>query len=243
MKVYGLLGKTLSHSFSKTYFTKKFAEENIAGCRYENFELADISQFNELLENTPSLAGLNVTIPYKEVVIPFLARFSHEVSEVGACNCIRIESDQSLTGYNTDVVGFEKSLDLFLTRKINKALVLGTGGASKAVQYVLRQKGVDFKVVSRGHANRVAYQDVNAAIIAETDLIINCTPLGTYPNVNEKPAIPYQYLTSHHFLFDLVYNPEQTAFLQEGAQKGALIMNGYDMLVLQAEESWKIWNR
>jgi len=243
MRRYGLIGYPLSHSFSQKYFTDKFQQEGITGCVYENFPLANIDEFAALIQQNPDLNGLNVTIPYKEKVIPFLTDQSEVVKTIGACNCIRIENGK-LTGHNTDVVGFEESLRPLLQPHHRKALVLGTGGAAKAVHYVLNKLGISFHEVSRTPANarQISWQQVDEAVIKEHEVIINTSPLGMYPKVDECPPLPYQALTSKHYLFDLVYNPAKTLFLQKGEEQGAAIKNGHDMLIIQAEESWRIWN-
>jgi shikimate dehydrogenase len=243
MRKYGLIGYPLSHSFSQKYFTDKFQQEGITGCVYENFPLAGIDEFAALIQQNPDLNGLNVTIPYKEKVIPFLTAQSNVVKTIGACNCIRIENGE-LTGHNTDVVGFEESLRPLLQPHHKKALVLGTGGAAKAVHYVLNKLGISFYEVSRtpATARQISYQQVDEAVIKEHEVIINTSPLGMYPKVDECPPLPYQALTSKHYLFDLVYNPAKTLFLQKGEEQGAAIKNGHDMLIIQAEESWRIWN-
>lgn len=242
MKLYGLLGKTLKHSFSKTYFTEKFAALNIADCRYENFELKSINELPELLANNPSIKGLNVTIPYKEDVIQFLDEKSEVVQKINACNCINIIHGK-LIGYNTDVFGFEQSLLPFLKPHHKKALILGTGGAAKAVQYALKKLSISFQNVSRSKSDNTAtYEELNKSILQDHTLIINTSPLGMYPKMDEAPPIPYEFLTSQHLLFDLIYNPEKTLFLKKGEDRGAEIANGKEMLLLQAEESWRIWN-
>lgn len=243
MKRYGLIGYPLSHSFSQKYFTDKFQRENIVDCIYENFPLAGISEFPSLIQQHPDLCGLNVTIPHKEKVIPFLSAQSDVVKTIGACNCIKIENS-TLTGHNTDVTGFEQSVLPYLQNYHKRALVLGTGGAAKAVHYVLNKLDIVFLEVSRtpSGARQLSYEQVDEAVIGEHRLIINTSPLGMYPNINECPPLPYQALTSKHYLFDLVYNPEKTLFLQKGEAQGAAIKNGHDMLIIQAEESWSIWN-
>ncbi|WP_207513188.1 shikimate dehydrogenase family protein [Longitalea luteola] len=242
MKKYGLIGFPLSHSFSQKYFTEKFQREKIDGCRYENFPLASIDEFPALIQQQSDLHGLNVTIPYKEKVIPFLTARSEVVKTIGACNCIKIENGQ-LTGHNTDVVGFEMSLRPLLQPFHKKALVLGTGGAAKAVQYVLNKLDIAFLEVSRNPvtSRQIAYHQIDATVIKEHQVIINTSPLGMYPNINECPPLPYEALTETHYLFDLIYNPERTLFLQRGEERGAAIKNGHDMLIIQAEESWRIW--
>ncbi|MFT3822401.1 MAG: shikimate dehydrogenase [Chitinophagaceae bacterium] len=250
MRRFGLLGYPLSHSFSKGYFTEKFANEQIADCMYENFPIPDISELAGILEQHTDLAGLNVTIPYKEKVIPFLHVQSEAVQQVGACNCIDIRNG-ILTGYNTDVTGFELSMRPLLLPHHRKALVLGTGGAAKAVHFVLNKLGIDYLEVSRTPTQDkndltescIAYEQVTSALLQTHHLLINTTPLGMYPNADTFPPLPYAALTPQHYLFDLVYNPAVTAFLQKGIDNGAQVKNGADMLVIQAEESWKIWNR
>jgi shikimate dehydrogenase len=242
MRRFGLIGKTLKHSFSQNYFTKKFAAEGIADCSYENFELASISGFPKLISEQPELWGLNITIPYKEEIIPFLQTRNKIVEKTGACNCIKIV-DGELHGFNTDAIAFQTSLEKKLQPHHQCALVLGSGGASKAVQYALQELGIDFVVVSRNKkTNQLGYEDVGEDVIRGHQIIINTTPLGMYPNVDQDPPIPYDAISSKHLLYDLTYNPEKTKFLSQGEVRGAQIMNGYEMLVSQAEESWRIWN-
>jgi len=243
MRLFGLIGYPLSHSFSKKYFTEKFEREKLTDCRYELFPITSIDELKKVLDQHPDLYGLNITIPYKEQVIPFLDETDEVVEKIGACNCISIEN-RKLKGFNTDVTGFEISLKTKLKPHHKKALILGTGGAAKAVEYVLEKLGIDFKYVSRKPScNNFSYEQLTPAIISEHTLIINTTPLGMYPGINEAPTIPYESLTDQHYLFDLVYNPEKTLFLQKGEARGAVIKNGYEMLLIQAEESWKIWNQ
>ncbi|HTR27753.1 MAG TPA: shikimate dehydrogenase [Puia sp.] len=244
MKRYGLIGYPLSHSFSQRYFTEKFEREGIRDCSYSNFPLTDIGELPAILAD-PDLCGLNVTIPYKQQIIPFLSELTPVVESIGACNCIRIVAGQ-LVGHNTDVVGFERSLLPQLKPHHRQALILGTGGASKAVEYVLHQLGIGYRLVSRTprpDTGDLAYADIDAGVLAAATLVVNTTPIGMYPNVDVCPPLPYEALTPRHYLFDLIYNPEKTLFLQKGAGRGAAIANGHDMLVLQAEESWRIWNR
>ncbi len=241
MKLYGLIGYPLGHSFSKKYFTEKFEKEGIADCSFEAFPIETIEAFPSLLQAHPNLKGLSVTIPYKEKVLQFIDELSDEVKAIGATNNIKI-SNGKLTAYNTDIAGFEKSFTKLLQPHHTKALVLGTGGASKAVQYVLQKLGIAFLIVSRNkNANQITYNDIDEALLEEYTVIINCSPVGMPPN-NDAPAIPYQFVTASHYLYDLVYRPGLTAFLQEGEKQGAAIQNGYQMLILQAEESWRIWN-
>ena len=242
MRKFGLIGYPLSHSFSQKYFTEKFQQLGITDCRYELYPIEDIAGVKALLQD-PELCGLNVTIPYKQSVMPYLGGMSPVVQEIGACNCIRIEKGVT-TGYNTDVVGFEESLGRKLQPYHNRALILGTGGASKAVAYVLRKLGIFYYMVSREPgAGRLSYEQVDEEMIYSHTLIINTTPLGMYPKVDICPPLPYEAIGAQHYLFDLVYNPARTLFLQNGEQRGAAVENGYDMLIGQAEESWRIWNR
>lgn len=241
MRAFGLIGKPLSHSFSKKYFTEKFIKENIVDCSYELFELQSIDELPHLISSHSELHGLNVTIPYKEVVLPFLQQQNDIVKAIGACNCIKIV-DGKLYGFNTDVLGFKKSLTAHLSQHHKKALVLGSGGASKAIKHVLTQLGIEYLQVSRTRSNdAIAYVDLNEDLLQSHTLIINTTPLGTFPNVETAPAIPYEFISNKHFLFDVVYNPAKTKFLLEGEKHGAQILNGLEMLVYQAEESWRIW--
>ncbi len=242
MRLFGLIGYPLSHSFSKKYFTEKFAAENIQDCSYELFPIHDINELTDIIKNHPELKGLNITVPYKQLTLPHLSH-SHIPEGLRACNCIKIENDK-LIGYNTDVIGFEKSLLPILQSHQTKALILGNGGAAAAVQFALKRLNIDFKTVSRKlHDGSVlTYADLTNEIISEHTLIINTTPLGTSPDFNESPAIPYNAISEKHLLYDLIYNPKKTKFLTEGEKRGAQIFNGYKMLVIQAEESWKIWN-
>ena len=242
MRLFGLIGYPLSHSFSKRYFTEKFEKERLVDCAYENFPIVSIEKIKTILQNFPTLKGLNVTIPYKEQVIPFLDDANHIVKEIRACNCIKI-SNGKLFGYNTDVLAFEKSLKKDLQTHHNKALILGTGGSAKAIEFVLKKNNIEYRHVSRKTSGeKLSYEQITDAIIEECTLIINTTPLGMFPDVSKFPSIPYDALSSKHFLFDLVYNPAKTLFLQKGEEKGATIKNGLEMLILQAEESWRIWN-
>ena len=239
---FGLVGKDISYSFSKGYFAKKFEDLALADHTYENFDLQSISQFKELVHNSKTLKGLNVTIPYKEEVIPFLTSLNKKAKKIGAVNTIRF-TKKGLKGYNTDAYGFNKSIQPLLNKNHTKALILGTGGASKAIAYVFKELKIKYKFVSRSPKKKqFSYDDLDQKILSKFTVIVNCTPLGTHPDIEQKPAIPYQHLNENHLLFDLIYNPEKTAFLQEGETKGATICNGYSMLELQAEKSWKIWN-
>lgn len=240
MKLFGLIGYPLSHSFSKRYFTQKFESEKI-DAQYENYPLKAIEEFPALIKNY-NLSGINVTIPYKQDVIPYLDSMSEEAKKIGAVNTIQIR-DGKLKGNNTDCYGFEQSLLPFLKPSHKHALVLGTGGASKAVVFVLDKLGIEWKYVSRTKfSNVLTYKEINAEIVKSHPLIINTTPLGMYPNVEECPEIDYDAIGENHLLYDLVYNPEETLFLQKGKSKGATIKNGLEMLHLQAEKAWEIWN-
>lgn len=243
MRLYGLIGYPLSHSFSKKYFTEKFEKEGIKGCAYELFPIPSIDELPALLAQYPELCGFNITIPYKEQVLSYLQHQNDKVKDIQACNCVRID-DGILTGYNTDVLGFEQSLLQLWKPHHDRALILGTGGVSKAVEYVLRNLKIEYTFVSRrSTGDHLSYDQLTADIIKSHPLIINTTPLGTYPNTTEAPPIPYTAITDHHYLFDMVYNPARTVFLQKGEEHGAIIKNGYDMLEIQAEESWNIWNQ
>ncbi len=247
MDTYGLVGYPLGHSFSKAYFEQKFQNENIKA-EFLNFELENIADFPQLLANNPNLKGLSVTIPHKETIIPFLDEVEGAAQEIGAVNSVRIcrqgETIKTI-GYNTDYYGFGKSLDVFLERKTDlKALILGTGGASKAISYALKQREIPYKLISRNRAKGdYAYQDLTPHNISSHHLIINTTPLGTFPNNETFPEIPYESITNSHFLFDLVYNPEKTTFLRKGEEQGAKIQNGLPMLHYQAERSWELWHK
>jgi shikimate dehydrogenase len=241
MRRFGLIGFPLTHSFSQKYFNEKFVQLGLVDCMYENFSLAHIDELKNVLDQK-GLCGFNITIPYKKQVISFLDEQSDVVKQIGACNCVNIKNGV-LTGYNTDVTGFEKSLSTFLKPHHTTALVLGTGGASAAVIFVLKKLGIEYQYVSREKsATAISYDELDKAMIESHHLLINTTPVGMYPNVFDFPAIPYQYLTAQHYLYDLVYNPAETKFLEQGRLQGAIIQNGQEMLVLQAEESWRIWN-
>lgn len=244
MNLYGLIGYPLDHSFSKKYFTNKFETEGLEDCFFELFPIESIQDFPALIRSHLTLKGLAVTIPYKETVIPFLQHVSDEVQKIGAVNCIKIKNG-SLTGYNTDIKGFETSFTALLNLHHTKALVLGTGGASKAVQFILNKLSIPFILVSRKpdqNKGMLSYKDVTESLLKEYTIIINCTPVGMGKLNDAKPAIPYQYISSTHYLYDLIYHPSETLFLLEGKSKGATIKNGYEMLIIQAEENWRIWN-
>ncbi|AJR03848.1 shikimate dehydrogenase family protein [Siansivirga zeaxanthinifaciens] len=244
MNKLGLLGRNISYSFSRTYFKEKFEKEGIENTTYENFDIDSIEKLPAIIENTKNLKGLNVTIPYKQEVMPFLDKINKKAKEIGAVNTIKITKKGKLVGYNTDCYGFKKSLQPYLKSSHKNALILGTGGASKAVAYSLKQLGINYKYVSRNLTEGIAYtyQNLTNSVIKEHTIIINCTPLGTFPNIENCPEIPYDAITENHILFDLIYNPAETKFLSFGKQKRATILNGLNMLVLQAEKAWSIWN-
>lgn len=243
MRVFGLIGKNIDYSFSKIFFDRKFQKESIIDCKYEIFDIKNQNEIKTLINENKNIKGLNITIPYKTTIINILDIISEEAQNIGAVNTIKI-SNKKLLGYNTDVIGFEQTFIKNKTAKHTSALILGSGGASKAVSFVLTKYNIKHKFVSRTTRTKkcLLYEDINKKIIKEYNIIINCTPLGTYPNIINIPNIPYKYLSSNHFLYDLVYNPSKTLFLKMGENKGACIKNGLEMLYLQAEASWKIWN-
>lgn len=242
MKLYGLIGYPLSHSFSKKFFDGKFEKENIADCEFQNFEIPQVQEILNIIQQNPALQGFAITIPYKQTILSLLHQTTNAVQQMQACNCVKIVNQQ-LIGFNTDVVGFEKSFAPKLQPHHTKALVLGTGGAAQAVLYTLQKLNIAYTIVSRNAGqNILSYNQLSKNILEQHTVIINCTPLGTYPKIEDCPNIPYQYLTPQHYLFDLVYNPPKTKFLALGEAQGATIKNGMDMLTIQAEENWKIWN-
>ena len=241
MNKYGLIGRSISFSFSPGYFTSKFAELGLEDHLYSIYDLESISDFPELLMKETELCGLNVTIPYKEEILPYLDAIDPVAAQIGAVNTICFEEGKT-TGYNTDVIGFQQSLQKQLLASDKKALILGSGGAAKAIRYVLEEEEIEVTTVSRKPGAEVrTYEDLDPDVIREHPLIINCTPLGTFPDVAARPPIPYQALTDRHFLFVLIYNPSRTAFLKTGEAAGARISNGLEMLVGQAEASWELW--
>lgn len=244
MPKFGLLGRHISYSFSKAHFTKKFENEGLP-FTYENFDIDTISEFPSILKNNPDLLGLNVTIPYKEQIIPFLDNLDIKAKDIGAVNTISISKSGKLTGYNTDCYGFKKSIIPFLKPHHKNALILGTGGASKAVAYTLKELNINYEYVSRTSSGlaKFTYSDLTESIINLYTVIINCTPVGTHPNMNDCPNIPYNGISKDHLLYDLIYNPLQTKFLAEGESKGAKTCNGLKMLEFQAEKAWEIWNQ
>jgi shikimate dehydrogenase len=242
MKVYGLIGKTLGHSFSKKYFTEKFQQLQLTDCVYENFEFSEAAAIGEL-KNSPEISGLNVTIPYKTSVFTFLDEVTDACRQMNACNCIQVKNDRWM-GHNTDVTGFERSFTPHLKAYHHKALILGTGGSSKAVAFVLNKLSIPFLMVSRQKTadGLIAYETLTKDIVEEYTIVINTTPAGMFPGINECPLFPYEYITGKHYFFDLIYNPTKTQFLANAESRGATIENGEQMLMIQAEESWKIWN-
>ncbi len=239
--IYGLLGRDIGYSFSRNYFSEKFKKENL-DYQYNNFDLKQIEEFSSVIEN-PTISGLNVTIPYKEEIMSYMNELDPIAKKIGAVNVIKFDNNGKLIGYNSDYYGFLESLKPLLNATIKKALILGTGGASKAIAYALQQLNIDYSFVSRNpDLNELRYKDLDEDIMRAYKLIINCTPLGTHPNVENYPDIPYEYLTENHVLYDLIYNPDETAFMKKGKQRNAKVSNGLQMLVLQAEKAWEIWN-
>lgn len=247
MKQFGLIGYPLGHSFSKNFFNEKFHSENI-DAEYVNFEIPTIEDFPKVVASHPNLVGLNVTIPYKEKVISYLDELDKDAASIGAVNVIRIIRNKgkvTLKGYNSDVLGFTQSIEPLLERHHTKALILGTGGASKAVNYSLRKLGLDTLFVSRSRRNEstITYSDLTPERMEEYKVIVNCTPVGMYPQADLCPDIPYELLTPQHLLYDLLYNPNTTLFMKRGADQGATVKNGLEMLLLQAFGAWDIWNQ
>lgn len=243
MRLFGLIGYPLTHSFSKKYFTEKFEKEGLKDCRYELFSIPNINDLSSILASHPELSGLNVTIPYKKSVITFLDDRSNLPSGLDACNCIQIINGK-LIGFNTDVTGFQKSFQGSLDAHHTHALILGSGGAAEAVAFALRNLNINYLFVTRQPAgdNSIRYDQIDAQLLSKYSIVINTTPVGTFPAVDVCPEIPYKLLSERHYLFDLVYNPEKSMFLSKGEKRGATIRNGYEMLEIQADESWKIWN-
>jgi shikimate dehydrogenase len=260
MRKFGLIGYPLSHSFSKKYFAEKFEKEGITDAVYELYPIEDIKDFNKFLHANPDLCGINVTIPYKVDVMAHIDWLDAEAKHVGAVNTIRIDKespisvafqgevaftgdDFRLEGFNTDIYGFEMSLKPFIKGHHNRALVLGNGGAAKAVCYVLHKLEIPYTIVTRRQEpGTILYSQLTPQLIADNKIIINTSPVGTSPKIDECPDIPYEFITDEHLLYDLIYNPEKTLFLQKGEEKGAAIKNGHEMLILQAEKAWEIWN-
>ncbi|MCE3282264.1 MAG: shikimate dehydrogenase [Chitinophagaceae bacterium] len=243
MRLYGLIGFPLTHSFSKKYFDDKFLREGLRDCSFENFPLKNIEEVKELLTAHANLKGFAVTIPYKKKIIRLLDEGTKDVRQMVACNCVKLKNGK-LYGHNTDIIGFERSFTRHLQTHHNKALILGTGGGAEAVAYVFRKLQISYLMVSRGtdDKNAISYQSIDRSLLEEHTILVNCTPVGTFPDIDQSPPIPYEYIGPHHYLFDLVYNPAETDFMKKGRTNGATVINGYEMLVVQAEENWKIWN-
>ena len=245
LKLYGLIGKNIDYSFSKKYFTEKFKENEVFGdCEYQNFDISSIEKFPEILKNNHNIKGLNITIPYKQEIIPYLNKLSVKAAKIGAVNVIRFTKKGNLKGYNSDCYGFKKSLKPLLQSYHKKALILGTGGAAKAVAYALEELEILYNFVSReATENTIDYERINETTFDNYQIIINCTPVGTSPNTNEFPPLPYTFFTEKHIAFDLIYNPSETEFLKKARKNGAVIKNGLEMLTFQAEKAWEIWGR
>ncbi len=241
MKKYGLIGFPLTHSFSQKYFQQKFIDEQLTDCTFINYSIEKIEDIKNILSDN-ALKGFCITIPHKKNILPYLHSATDPVLKMQACNCVQIKEGK-LIGHNTDVTGFKNSFIAHLQPHHRQALILGTGGAAAAVAYVLEELKIPYKYVSRTKKpDNYTYEELDQTILEQYTIIINASPIGTYPNIEEAPAIPYQYITPQHYLYDLVYNPAKTKFLQSGEERGAVIQNGYPMLTIQAEENWKIWN-
>lgn len=240
---FGLVGKNISYSFSRKYFTEKFTDLSLNDHEYVNFDISAIDEFKEVVKQNSNLKGANVTIPYKEQVIPFLDELHKDAAKIGAVNTIKFKKNGKLKGYNTDAYGFKKSLKPFLKKHHERALILGTGGASKAIKFVLNSLEIDAMFISRNPKkdNEISYEQLSDKVLKKHTVIINCTPLGTHPDIEKCPNINYKVLTEQHLLYDLIYNPAKTAFLKKGEKQGATIVNGAKMLEFQAEKAWKIW--
>jgi shikimate dehydrogenase len=246
MKRFGLFGFPLSHSFSKKYFTDKFLREGIPDCTYENFERRNAEELSQVVSEHKDLAGLNVTVPHKQSVVTMMHQLDEVAKEIQAVNCIKILRNSGKTelhGFNTDAYGFEQSIKPLLQTHHQRALILGTGGSAKAVAYVFNKLHIQYSFVSRKPSVELTYSSLDEKTIQSFTIIVNCTPLGMEPDINSFPPIPYQYLSGRHLLLDLIYNPAETQFLKKGKAQGAVVKNGYEMLELQAEKSWQIWNR
>ncbi|WP_396163824.1 shikimate dehydrogenase family protein [Flavobacterium sp.] len=240
---FGLIGQNISYSFSEKYFTEKFEMGHYDNCEYANYDLNNIQNLSKLIHQTKGLVGLNITIPYKEAIIPHLDKLSKTAQIIGAVNCVTVSKKKKLKGYNTDYYGFKKTVSPLLKEHHKKALILGTGGASKAVAYALRKLKIEYDFVSRTPDEfQFGYSELTAELFDEYHLIINTTPLGTHPNIAECPELNYSLFTKKQIAYDLVYNPGESTFLRKAKENGAVIKNGYDMLVFQAEKAWKIWN-
>jgi len=243
MKIFGLIGKNIAYSFSQKYFLDKFQKEKINDCLYKNFDIPNSTYFPQIIKKNKNLKGLNITIPYKQEIIPYLDKLSRKAEEIGAVNCVKITKKNKLKGYNTDIYGFKKTLLPLLQPHHTHALILGKGGAAKAVAYTLTKLNIHYKYVSRNpQESDFSYHDLSKNVILQHTLLINCTPLGTFPDIEDFPKINYSNLSNKHLAFDLIYNPIQSKFLRLAKENGATTKNGYDMLVFQAEKSWEIWN-
>jgi len=246
MRKFGLVGYPLGHSFSKKYFTEKFAKESISDCSYENFPLESVDEFPELINSNPDIFGLNVTIPYKTQILKYVDVKEPSIEKIGAVNVLKIKRVHNLItifGYNSDVTGIRDSIQPHINEKVKNAMILGTGGSSKAVSFALKNLGLALTLVSRDRKpGTICYQDINSKILEQTDIIVNTTPLGMFPNPATRPDLNYDLLNERHILFDLVYNPEMTLFLKTGKERGCTIITGLKMLYTQAERSWEIWN-
>jgi shikimate dehydrogenase len=246
MRKFGLIGYPLGHSFSKKYFTEKFLRENITDCSYENYPLTKIHQITDLVENVHELSGFNVTIPYKSEILRFLNSIDNEASEIGAVNVVKIHRNgvrNTLHGYNSDITGIRVSLQQYIDGNRQNAIILGTGGSSKAVAYVLRNWGMNVTIVSRNPLpGTISYNQLNEGLLADAHIIVNTTPLGMYPNIDGFPDVRFELLKRNQILFDLVYNPEETKFMKMGAERGCITIGGIKMLHAQAERAWEIWN-
>lgn len=247
MKKYGLIGYPLGHSFSRNFFNEKFSSENI-DAEYVNFEIPNITEVSSVIKSNPTLHGLNVTIPYKEQIMDYLDEIDGDAKEIGAVNVVKIErikGKTKLTGYNSDIIGFTRSIESLIEPHHKKALILGTGGSSKAIKHGLEKLGLETKFVSRSKKNEdtLTYNELTPEIMSEYKVIVNCTPVGMYPKADECPDIPYDFITPEHLLYDLLYNPNTTLFMKKGSDKGAIVKNGLEMLLLQAFASWDIWNK
>lgn len=241
---FGLIGKNIGYSFSRSYFSNKFEKSGLKGYSYENFDIPNITEFLNIIEDNPELKGLNITIPYKESVIPFLDKLSKKAAQIGAVNTVCFTKKGELKGFNTDYYGFKKSIVPLLEPHHEKALILGTGGAAKAIAFALEELDIEPIYVSRKTSpETLSYNQLDAKIFNEYHIIINCTPIGTSPNTDACPEIPYDFFSPKHIAYDLIYNPEETTFLKKAKERGAIIKNGLEMLQLQADKAWEIWNR
>ncbi len=243
-KIYGLVGKNIAYSFSKKYFSDKFSEPLFLDCEFQNFDIQAIESLSDIIKNNSNLRGLNVTIPYKETIIPLLDSLSEKAAKIGAVNVIKFKKNGKLKGYNSDWYGFKKALKPLLQPHHKKALILGTGGSSKAIAFALDDLNIQYTFVSRQETNNaINYNRINATTFDNYQIIINCTPVGTSPNIKDYPEIPYEYFTNKHIAFDLIYNPSETQFLKKASKKGTITKNGQEMLIFQAEKAWKIWGK